>query len=963
MRLAPLVTLGLLGGSLTAQSVLLRRHGDLVAIPSPAGLRATLETLLRGPTPAQQARGLRSAIPPGTRLLDLDVSGDAVTVRLSDEFLGGGEDAREQVVKTIVRAGRFHHVRVLPEEPAPPVPVRRAAGRRGAPAGAGGVLAGKTIVVSPGHGKVWNSTYGWGYQRPLIDGLREDLHTNEIAMRYLIPALENLGARVISVRERSEVRHERIGDNDQGAPVYRESGTWFRSTLKGYNGGSYRYAVTAARTTATAVWTIPVPVDASYPVYVFFRAGANRTKDALYAIHHTGGVTRVRVDQTRNDQRWLHLGDYRFAAARGARIVLDNQSSLPGRVIVADAVRVGAGAGSIARGGRTSGEPRWRECSRYWAEYDGAPASVYDSSTGGDHTDDVRARPLFAEWRGADAYVSLHTNAGGGTGTSSYIHDTSPTRGSRELQAAVHGQIVADIRRLYDSSWVDRGRRSANFGEVRLLRSMPGVLVELAFHDRAGTRDHRALHDPRFRRIAGRACARGVMRYFNKTAPFPPEPPTALRVTQDGRGGLQVAWDASPGATHYSIEISPDGKGFLEAAQTTATSWSTGPLPHGAVRSFRVRARNASGRSFPTEVLTAGTSHTKRAELLMVQGFDRLDRYVKAPENTRDYLRLHADAIRRSGEFSLGFDAASNEAVVRGRVRLSAYRAVDWALGEESTRDETFSTAEQRLVRAYLAAGGRLLVSGAEIGWDLDRKGSSADRAFYHDVLGAIYVADDARTYAFRPNSTGIFKGLAAGRFDDGTHGTYNVDYADVLRPSDKSSRLALVYATGGGAAIERIAGSARVVNLGFPLETIVDSGLRGAVMARALRFLLSPRALEAPATVTPGATASLRLAVPGEARAFYVLAAAASLGDIPLPGGRSLPLANDGILALSLQPSSPVFVGFQGRLDAGGNGSAAFKVPDLAFLRGMSFYFSGLTATPAPAVRSLLPWVRITVR
>ena len=113
-----------------------------------------------------------------------------------------------------------------------------------------------------------------------------------------------------------------------------------------------------------------------------------------------------------------------------------------------------------------------------------------------------------------------HVLAGGGTGTSSFIYNGGATAGSAALQTAIHDRIVRDVRSSYDAGWVDRGKRQANFGEVRLLSTMPGVLLELAFHDQPGSTDHRALHDPEFRRIAGRAIARGVLRYFAPGAPL-----------------------------------------------------------------------------------------------------------------------------------------------------------------------------------------------------------------------------------------------------------------------------------------------------------------------------------------------------------------------------------------------------------------------------------------------------------
>ena len=67
---------------------------------------------------------------------------------------------------------------------------------------------------------------------------------------------------------------------------------------------------------------------------------------------------------------------------------------------------------------------------------------------------------------------------------------------------------------------------------------------------------------------------------------------------------------------------------------------------------------------------------------------------------------------------------------------------LDWALGEESTADESLSTTEQILIDTFLSKGGRMLISGAELGWDLDQNGTAADRAFYRNTIGAVYVAD-----------------------------------------------------------------------------------------------------------------------------------------------------------------------------------------------------------------------------
>lgn len=972
--------------ALPAQEVLFFRESNLAAGPPlHTSVDAAIRHLCTGPNATELATGYTTQLPAGTRLLRSRTNGSRLELVFSDDLLRAGagcslESALEQINKTALNAPGITEVRLsiglddgseqdlgdllghplanLPQPPSPP-PITSLTGLPGA-------LAGKRIAVSPGHGYYWHSTLGWTTQRGAIDGLTEDIHTAEICNQYLIPFLQNLGADVVMTREHGEENFDNLVDNDAGAPNYTETGGWSTSASSGYNGGGYRFASTGATETATATWQIPVAHDGLYPVFVWLRASSNRTSQANYRIQHTGGVSNAQLDQTNDNLTWAHLGNYWFSAAQGARIVLSNQSAAAG-VIIADTVRLGGGLGSLVRGGTTSNRLRWQECARYWAQFSGAPSTVYDSIAGGeDNDDDVTARPRFAEWRTADAYIALHTNAGGGAGTDTFIYSGTPTPGSSALSNAVHTQIVSDIRAYYNPTWVDRGQQSANFGEVRLLSTMPGILVELAFHDTAGSTDHTALHQPEFRYIAARAYARGVLRYFFPTAIFPPEPPTALRVTQDGARGLRVAFDAVSGATSYSIEQSTDGKGFVQVGTTNTTNWSTGALPHHTVLSFRVRAYNASGRSFPTEVLTAGTDHRATAQVLLVQGFDRLDRYVKGPENTRDYQRFYGDAIVRGANSSLGFDAASNEAVHLGRVALPPYRAVVWSLGEESTGDDTFSTLEQNLVTAYLNAGGRMLVSGAEIGWDLDAQGSAADRSFYRNLLGATYAADDAGSYALQAGIAGtISAATSAGSFDNGTNGTYNVDYPDVMTPTSAASTVCLRYGNGLTAGIQKVdpVTGARVVNFGFPLETILDANLRAQLVQQSLAFLMSPLPLQAPATARIGQRLDLQITLPSEAG--YPYFCFASLGTQPgllLPAGGLLPVQPDFLVAASVDPSNAFFGNFLGTLGAGGTANPFVLVPNLPFLVGMQVYFAGFSMENAVVQeRQITNWVRVT--
>ena len=110
-----------------------------------------------------------------------------------------------------------------------------------------------------------------------------------------------------------------------------------------------------------------------------------------------------------------------------------------------------------------------------------------------------------------------------------------------------------------------------------------------------------------------------------------------------------------------------------------------------------------------------------------------------------DFAAIHGQALFNSG---VPFETAPNDAIISGTIDLNEYEAVIWIAGDESTADETFNSTEQSAITAYLKQGGKLFVSGSEIGWDLDNKGSTQDKNFYNSILKADYKADDAAVFA-----------------------------------------------------------------------------------------------------------------------------------------------------------------------------------------------------------------------
>lgn len=823
-------------------------------------------------------------------------------------------------------------------------------------------LAGKRVVISAGHGFYHHSTLGWTTQRGLIDGLIEDIHTNEIVMDHLMEYLEGAGAQVITCRARSRTTDEIVIQNDDGAPSYQESGTWYTSLAAGWQGSTYRWTPTSPTATSYASFEATPITSDEYPVYVNFRAGANRSPSVQVEVHHAGGIVLREVDQTRDGTRWVYVGTFPFRAGELAIVRILGQSASSG-VVIADAVKIGDGMGDIIRGGSVSGEAKWRECSRYHAESFGAPPTVWNPvATGNDNADDVTCRPFYAEWWGADLYLSLHTNAatGSASGTSTYIYNGGATTGSAAFQTLLHNQLVLDIQTDWDPNWIDRGMQSANFGELRELSTMPGALIELAFHDNVGG-DTEALHHPHFRRIAGRAMYRAIASQLGAQWTLPP--PVAVAMINDAQGGLELKWSPVPGATAYAVSLSRDGFAFDDPLNVSATNHTLSGLFPGEARYARVASINAGGSGPKSEVFGGRLSPRASAPLLLVQGFDRWDRNIKSWENRQDTLVRGGPAVEAHPRAAHPFDGCNNEAIINGLVSLSSYLprgAVGYFLGEESTQEETFSMAEQSLVSSFIAQGGRLFVSGAELAWDLDYLGSASDQVFCNNTLGISYVNDDAGVYTTLPSTTGPLSPMPSLLFDNGNAGIYNVDYPDAIAPFTSNGQTVLHYANGLSAGV--LSPSGRVLSLGFPIDAIVSPALRTTLLTRILE-LLSPLRVQPPAALSIGQITPIPLSFPASPNALCLtLPAIATIPATPTGYGSYLPIAMDALTTLALSASQSTFIGTVTLLDAVGGGQLLVNIPPVPSLSGFSFFLTGVTLNVGGVPHEIAPAVMATI-
>jgi hypothetical protein len=557
-----------------------------------------------------------------------------------------------------------------------------------------------------------------------------------------------------------------------------------------------------------------------------------------------------------------------------------------------------------------SGRPREEELSLYWLYrsrgYTAAntivPEFYVDGNSSTDGNAGIVAPPRWISYMNEEAqgtnvdrlHLSFHSNGSTGNpdtatarGTEGLLNNTVANRTLNQQwwANAIAEEVEEDMQALpagmIEGTWGSRNNVYAtnNYGEINennfdaynadpANSEVAATILEVAFHDT--TVDSVLLRDPKVRDWVGRASYQAAAKYFatfaGANATLLPEPPRDSRVSTDAAGNVTLNWTApaigaaaggADGATSYKIYYGPNGyswSGSVDLGNVTSHTFAPGTLPVG-VSYFRIVGVNAGGESAQRDVVAAKTQAGRRAPILIVNGFDRIERTGDATvayagndgvtprprlryQNTRDYVAQFTEAIK-SHNLALGYETAQNEQVASGTVNLANYHTVLWISGEESTADQTFTSTERSLLATFVNNGGKLFVSGAELGFHLD--GSGADPAFYNNLLRVDYVSDDANSYSTAGVAGSIFNGLTAVNFDNGasTNGspfTYDVETPDVIAPANGST-AALTYSTGGTAAVQYSSGNTRLVNMGFPFETITSVAKRNQVMTAVLGF------------------------------------------------------------------------------------------------------------------------------
>ncbi|MCH5214604.1 MAG: xanthan lyase [Muribaculaceae bacterium] len=243
-------------------------------------------------------------------------------------------------------------------------------------------MQGDIVALWHSHGRYYKQG-GWYWQRPFLFQTAEDIYTMSYVLPFITPMLENAGAYVMLPRERDINTNEVIVDNDLNPygeifsqTTYKEmSGAkkWetgsqegfiydipdFRDTENPFTNGTYRQAETIKSGKYSAAgWYADIPEDGEYAVYVSYKTLPNSTEDARYTVNYSGGSREFIVNQTMGGGTWIYLGTFPLRAGYDDKtpvVSLSNKSEKSaGKVVTADAVKIGGGMGNIARSPRRS---------------------------------------------------------------------------------------------------------------------------------------------------------------------------------------------------------------------------------------------------------------------------------------------------------------------------------------------------------------------------------------------------------------------------------------------------------------------------------------------------------------------------------------------------------------------------------------------------------------------------------
>jgi N-acetylmuramoyl-L-alanine amidase len=166
----------------------------------------------------------------------------------------------------------------------------------------------------------------------------------------------------------------------------------------------------------------------------------------------------------------------------------------------------------------------------------------------------LEERAAIANKLKADLLISVHINAGGGTGFESYIYNGNVSAKTITYQNVIHAEIMKAIGNVKD-----RGKKRANYAVLRETK-MPAILTENLFIDNAN--DAAKLKSEQFLLQVAHGHVQGIVKAFGlkKKAKAKPQPQTQQKVSDGKLYRVQVgAFSDRKNAERLAAELKKKG--------------------------------------------------------------------------------------------------------------------------------------------------------------------------------------------------------------------------------------------------------------------------------------------------------------------------------------------------------------------------------------------------------------------
>ncbi len=340
-----------------------------------------------------------------------------------------------------------------------------------------------------------------------------------------------------------------------------------------------------------------------------------------------------------------------------------------------------------------------------------------------------------------------------------------------------------------------------------------------------------------------------------------PNPPAYFYTKPESFTSFRVYIEENEAASQYILYMSDDGVTYSDSVVSSSPEILVSGLTSGQSIYLQVKSKNSTGLSGPSETLAVITGDPGN-NMLIVNGFDR----TASANNNFDYIKKYIPALEGSG---YTVSSASNEAVVHGEMSMIDYGNVIWISGIESTTMDALNLYEKDSLRSFLNSGGRLFISGAELGWDIGRPGYSStdDLDFYNNYLKANYkddapIGSSGTYYLMQPYAGSFMEGLPNMTFDNGNHGTYDVEWPDAITPKNGSFYIAQFAGVltsrygGAGVAFDGVFPEGtipgKVVYLTVPFETFYPDSVRKQIMTKVVEYFESPVSVDNAEEIIP---------------------------------------------------------------------------------------------------------------